>query len=375
METHFAPAKRTDRRKFENQIYDVSHNPIMDTLLKTMSGMMVVLNEDRQIISLNHAFLEAIGIADINDVFGLRLGESLNCIHSFKKPHGCGTTEYCSTCGAAIAMMAAINQDKIEEQICTITSQKEGIKDDISLMIRAQPIMVENNRWILVFAQDITQHQFWTNLEKVFFHDINNMLTSLLGNSELLAMKMPESTEIQQIKDASERLCREIKIQKTLSQYKDVKYLLRKTTTSLFKIKKELSLIIDGHKSTENKLIDDTWPPENIQLYTDTLLVSRILGNMVINALEATIDGDLIQLRTHAEQNYIEWEVWNRKFIPENIQRRIFQRHYSTKSNYGRGLGTYSMKLFGEGHLKGKISFKSSVDEGTTFIFKLPRKS
>ena len=94
METYFAPAGRTERRQLRNQIMDISQSPVMDALLKTASGLLVVLNEDRQIIALNHAFLEKLGVDDIQEVLGLRLGESLKCIHSHGVPAGCGTTEY-----------------------------------------------------------------------------------------------------------------------------------------------------------------------------------------------------------------------------------------------------------------------------------------
>ena len=60
METCFAPAARTDRRKFENQLASISHNPVMDTLLQSVGGLLVVLNEDRQIVALNHAFLASV---------------------------------------------------------------------------------------------------------------------------------------------------------------------------------------------------------------------------------------------------------------------------------------------------------------------------
>ncbi len=60
------------------------------------------------------------------------------------------------------------------------------------------------------------------------FHDINNMLTSLLGNSQLLSMEMPDNNEIKQILKNSERLYAEIEIQKIIFKYKDTKYLLRK---------------------------------------------------------------------------------------------------------------------------------------------------
>ena len=52
---------------------------------------------------------------------------------------------------------------------------------------------------------------------------------------------------------------------------------------------------------------------------------------------------------------------------------RIFQRYYSTKGEPGRGLGTYSMKLFGEQYLGGEVRFDTSESEGTVFSLRLPR--
>ena len=373
MDTYFAPAKRTNRRKFKNQLFDISLSPLVDTLLKTMAGLMVVLNEDRQIVALNHAFLENIGVTDAEEVLGLRLGESLNCIHAQKDPSGCGTTPYCPSCGAAIAMMATIKDNKTNEQICALTTERDGVKNDICLLIRAQSLVVEDNRWILIFAQDITQQQFWANMERAFFHDINNILTSLIGNCQILSMDMPDNKEVKQIENASERLSNEIKIQKSLSQYKDVRSFLRKVNTSVNDLKNELNLIVSGHKSSKGKHIEELWPDDNLNIYTDIFLVSRILGNMIINALEATEKGGLVKISTMVEPGYIKWEVWNKSFIPKDIQKRIFQRHFSTKSDIGRGVGTFSMKLLGEEHLKGKVAFKSFLKKGTTFTFQLPR--
>ncbi|MCF6246396.1 MAG: PAS domain-containing sensor histidine kinase [Desulfobacula sp.] len=373
MATYFAPSKRTDRRKFKNQIFDVSHSPIMNTLLKTMSGLIIILNEDRQIVAMNHAFLEAIGIPDAEEVLGMRLGESLNCKNTQKGFNECGTTEFCSNCGAIIATMTAIKNNKPDEQICVLASKKDGIQSDICLLIRSQPVVIEKNRWVLIFAQDITQQQFWTNMERVFFHDLNNILASLLGYSELLSIDLPDNQEAKHIRGVSKRLYNEITLQKSLSQYKDARYLLRKSNSSVNEIKKEMQLIIHGHEALEGKYLNEVWPDKNLQIYTDTFLVSRILENMVINALEATRKGGSVKLTTKTEQNCIKWEIWNEGLIPQDTQKRIFQKHFSTKSNIGRGFGTFSMKLFGEEHLKGKVYFDSSLNRGTKFVFQLPR--
>jgi len=373
MDTYFAPAQRTERRKFTNQLDTISHNPIMDALLKTAAGVLVVLNEDRQIVALNHAFLKGIGLKDAEEALGLRLGESLHCVHAFEKPNGCGTTESCVSCGAAIAMMAAITEDKTQEKLCALLSDKNGTIANTCLVIKAQPIRLENNRWILIYAQDVTQQQFWINLERIFFHDINNVLTALYGNVQLLEMNLPENDEVGSLKTGIERIIREIEMQKTFSLNKQegINIVCKKVT--LGEILQEVRLIFTGHRSSFGKHIQEDRPEQEIVLHTDPILVSRILGNMVINAFEASDRDETIYLTTHVASDCVSWEVRNNCHIPSQIQKRIFQRHFSTKPGEGRGMGTYSMKLFGEKYLHGKVSFISSKEGGTVFTFNLPR--
>ncbi len=373
MDTYFAPAKRTEKRKFINQVETISHNPIMDTLLKTASGLLVVLNEDRQIVALNHAFLEELGIKDAEEALGLRLGESLRCVHAFKKPNGCGTTESCLSCGAAIAMMAAIVDDKTQEQVCALLSDKNGALTNTCLLIKAHPIKLENYRWILMYAQDVTRQHFWINLERIFFHDINNILTSLYGNIQLLEINLPENEEVISLKTGFERIMREIELQKIFSLHKQEGINVTQSKVRLYDIRKETLLIFKRHKSSAGKEIIEEWPEQDIIIHTDLILLSRILGNMIINAFEASDKNETIYLKTFVTTDHVSWEVRNNTCIPPEIQKRIFQKHFSTKPGAGRGMGTYSMKLFGETYLNGRVSFTSSKTDGTVFTIRLPR--
>lgn len=332
----------------------------------------MVVNDDRQLVAVNHAFLEAIGIENPDEVLGLRLGESLHCVHAAEEPHGCGTTPYCSTCGAAIAIMAAIEHDQIEERVCALTSEHEGEIRDRALLVRAQPIWGDGRRWILIFAQDITQQQFWANLERVFFHDINNILSSLSGFSQLLELDLPDNALVVNIRVAAERLCQEIAFQRNLSQHKGSTPLMHQKDSTVDEIRKGLDVVISGHHVGQGKEILALWPEAPVAIKTDPLLASRVLGNMMINALEASPTGATIRLSTRLEPEAIVWEVWNGGAIADDVQKRVFQKHFSTKGALGRGLGTFSMKLFGEHYLHGKVSFVSSPEAGTTFSFRLP---
>ncbi len=72
------------------------------------------------------------------------------------------------------------------------------------------------------------------------------------------------------------------------------------------------------------------------------------------------------------EERAIVFSVWNAKVIPVDVTHRIFQRYFSTKDEPGRGLGTYSMKFFGEHFLGGKVDFRTSHVEGTVFRLTMP---
>jgi len=67
----------------------------------------------------------------------------------------------------------------------------------------------------------------------------------------------------------------------------------------------------------------------------------------------------------------VVFSVQNPGVMPHTTQLQIFQRSFSTRGP-GRGTGTYSIKLFGEHYLKGKVWFSSSEEEGTTFFLSLP---
>ena len=64
--------------------------------------------------------------------------------------------------------------------------------------------------------------------------------------------------------------------------------------------------------------------------------------------------------------------VHNEAAIPEDVRLQIFRRSFSTKSVEGRGIGSYSARLIMERYLGGSLIFRSSEEEGTTFVVTLP---
>ena len=371
METYFAPPERASDNKLNAEIDIVSKNPVMSGLLHSISGLLAVLDEHRQVVALNDSLMEMLGLDDAIKALGLRQGELLQCIHANDEPAGCGTTKFCSTCGAAIAIVSSLEKNVPVEKICALSAVRGDKEVEVAMLVRSHPIEIEKKRFLLLFMQDITKQQQRAALERTFFHDINNLLGMLLGASELLLLEEP-SDLAQTVHQVSVRLHKEVAIQRCLSKSENCTYLPMRHEIETKEIVLELQSFFVNHPAAQKKTIEfqDNYP--NISINTDICLLSRVLCNMIINALEATEENGVIKVWLEQITNHLIFSVWNEQEIPQEIVQRIFQRNFSTKEQAGRGIGTFAMKLFGEKILGGKIAFTTSKENGTTFQFTHP---
>jgi signal transduction histidine kinase len=372
MDTYFAKAEKAGINEIIREIEIVNKNPVMTGLLHSISGLLAILDEHRQIVALNDSFLKMLGIDNPSECLALRPGEALQCIHAHEEPAGCGTTKFCSSCGAAIAIVSSLGQDKPVERICLLSAKRADTTIDIALLVRSHPIKIDGKRFLLLFLQDITLQQQRAALERTFFHDISNMLNGIVGASELLALKGSKSNVVKKISQLSLRLQKEVEIQRCLLENNHHLYqpVLHEILTE--KVIEELESIFANHPAARNKNLNFSKLESDLSLKTDFSLLVRVLCNMITNALEATHENGVVKVWVEQKRNLLSFYVWNDKTIRQDIALRIFQRNFSTKGETGRGIGTYSMKLFGEKILGGKVSFITSWERGTVFEFSLP---
>jgi len=372
-ETYFAPAERTSGDELSFQLRMLAEHDLLSALLRTVGGVMAVLNEQRQIVALNNDFLEQFGIDDPAKHLGLRLGESLECVYAEEAPAGCGTTKYCPSCGAAVAMVASLEENRIVEKICALRARRSGRQFDMSLSVRSRPISVEGRKFILLLLRDITLQEQRAALERIYFHDINNTLNALRGAGEMLLADEP-SDLAGLVGKAISRLTTEMAVQQQLAGTGVFSYSPAWRRVPAVPVLADLKEEFSRHPAAEGKKIiiegdrDESW------IFTDRSLLLRVLGNMIINALEATEEGGEIRIGLEQRGDRVVFRVWNAGEIPAETVPRIFQKHFSTKEETGRGLGTYSMKLLGEKILKGQIDFTTSSERGTVFEFSCPAR-
>ncbi len=374
-ETHFAPAARAAPADLEKSIQLVSHNPVIDGVLRSSGGLVAILNSQRQILTLNHRLLDFMGIDDPGTALGMRVGEAVGCVHAHEMPGGCGTTEWCSTCGQVVATMLALQGKDAGEHRCALRLLRDGAPRDLCLRVEAQSIEFDEQRFVLVHLQDISQEETRAALERSFFHDLNNTIQCLVGVVEWLATPRSEAsladarTELGLLID---RLVEEIAMQRALVGVDPGTRPSTRRTLSVSRILGDLARELSNHPALTGKTLQRLDLAADLELTTDVPLLSRVLTNMIVNAAEDSRAGEAVKLWVEHAGDELQFNVWNRGAIPDPIARRIFQRHFSSKPGAGRGLGTYAMKLFGEEFLGGRVSFETSPAAGTVFRLALP---
>jgi signal transduction histidine kinase len=375
METHFAIAERLDEAALREELAFVGANPVVSALLQSVAGLLAVLNTHRQILAVNETLLELLGLESAGDVLGLRPGEALGCVHAREMPGGCGTSGFCSSCGAAIAIVASLAADAPVERECAIAAEDGGRGRDLYFRVRCVPVGYGGRRLLLLFLQDITYQQRLAALERLFFHDISGTINGLVGATYLLSQRAPEQVRelSASLSALSLRLATEVTVQRCLNDGAAAGYQPTFTPVAARQVLREIREIFRTRPLVAGRRLVVQEGGADVVLRTEPSLLTRVLANMVTNALEATPEGGEVKVWHEETGGSVAFLVWNGEPIPPEVAKRVFQRNFSTKAEMGRGLGTYSMKMFGEDILGGRVSFTSSAALGTIFSIRLPK--
>ena len=369
--TRFLPAIRSLPAEIKAESNKLIQVPFIQVLLDGIPIVVMTLNKNRQIVLVNKAILGISSLHNVKDALGLRPGELLHCIHSTETEGGCGTTEFCRVCGAANAILSS-QKGKQDAQECRI-SVTGG--DALDLMVWATLFNVYGENFTLFSISDTTDEKRRRLLERIFFHDIMNSLSAVRAMAEILKDAPPENTdEVSNIIfQASERAINEINSQKELTAAENGEFTPKTTKLNSNAILQEIKALYERHEASTDKKIVISPQLEEITFVSDETLVSRVIGNMVKNALEASDVGEVITLKSEQVKDRVRFSIHNPRSMPEEVRLQVFQRSFSTKGR-DRGLGTYSMRLLSERYLKGNVSFTSSEKEGTTFYATYPIK-
>ncbi|MCA1242386.1 response regulator [Stappia stellulata] len=220
-------------------------------------------------------------------------------------------------------------------------------------------------------------------------HDFNNVLTAIIGFSDLLlASHRPSDPSFQDIMNIKQNANRAAGLVRQLLAFSR-RQTLRPKELALNDVLADLSILLDrllGEKVELNVVHGrDLWP-----VMADLNQLEQVIVNLAVNARDAMPDGGRLTIRTlnvdakqseayentrgmpPAEYTLIEVSDTGTGMTPE-VMEKIFEPFFSTK-DVGKGTGLGLSTVYGIVKQTGGFIFcTSEIGEGTTFRIFFPR--
>jgi signal transduction histidine kinase len=217
-------------------------------------------------------------------------------------------------------------------------------------------------------------------------HDFNNILTAIIGFSELAQQKLPQDHPVMRdlriVRKAGEKAA--ILIRKLLAFSR--KQILEMRVVNLHELIEDMLKLLTRIIG-EDIAIEMNTENEIEKIKADPSQIEQILMNLVINARDAMPGGGRISIETSniildedytkdhegvEPGSYVMLAVTdNGKGMPGQVQEKIFEPFYTTKGPGGTGLGLSTVYGIVRQH-KGHVFVYSEEGLGTTFKIYFP---
>jgi signal transduction histidine kinase len=347
------------------------HKEVTHLLSQITPNFLVLVDDKRRILYANNSLLAFAGCRSLDQIAGKRFGEAIRCDHQVTGGGDCGTMEHCGDCPVNRALGGATDGAANNE----ITLRNDAGQSRV-FRVLSHDVDMDGARGVAVILQDISDSKRREILERLFFHDFLNAAAGITGLLEMIEMQDADPGQnLQMLRTArscADYLVDEINYFRALTLAENKTLVVNNAPIGFDAIAERIKgffymLSDKGGVSIEVK---STSRREGV--VTDNTLILRVLINLVKNAVEASARGSVVRLVVSDCEGGVLFEVHNDAVIPAGMRDNVFIRSHSTKGK-GRGNGTYSVRLFAEYYLGGKVWFKSEEGFGTSFYVFIPQ--
>ena len=367
--------RSADKKNIGRESYEIANDEFLRQFIRSLPYVTAILDKNRKIVLSNNVTLEGEYDFMVEEFFGREPGEALNCIH-YRKPYGsCDGMGVCQYCGMPNAIIRAEKTGEKATQETSITIRLPNkTEKTYDIIITSAPFLYNNQQFLMLTINDLSEQKRKRALERIFFHDILNKTGSLTSVYELLRNNNFKENK-EELLELSEEIVKdmneEILLQKNLVAAESGDLEIKQKNIATKKIIEDSIKQVIQYPESQDINIELDENVVNEQFTSDPIILKRILINMLKNAVEASRNHQKVIIGCKKKKDKVVFWVHNYAFIPRESQIKIFDRTFSTKSE-DRGLGTYSMKLLGEKYLGGKVYFATDSKKGTTFYFEVP---
>jgi len=345
-------------------------------VLEGLPGPTILLNGNRQIVVSNQAASTLLQLGGHADPRGLRLGEAIGCVFVKHGPDGCGTAPQCRHCGIGKANRAfGIKPGEYGGEV-RLRSGEGPAEQALTLSVHLSPLNINGAPLRLCALSDLTAARRRESLENIFFHDVLNTAQAVQGAAELIPFVDDQGEQnalADIVSENAKALVGEIQTQRDLLAAEDGTLAVPRQPEHPSLIVARVADLYRRSRFGDGRLIEVEAAVGDDLVSTSAVHLSRSVGNLLKNALEASKPGETVRVQVTATAAAVAIAVHNDAVMPEAVQAQVFQRSFSTKARSGRGLGTYSAHLLVGRYLGGTVSFESAPGHGTTFTIRLPR--
>ena len=213
----------------------------------------------------------------------------------------------------------------------------------------------------------------WRTMARQIAHEINNPLTPMKLSVQKLQLKRGTESFDEYFDKTTKMLIAEIDNLAHIAQSFSAFAKQPEVITTEVDIAEKLSSVITLQQSNDEQIpVRYVGADSGVIVRADNEQISQVFVNIIRNALQASPTDIIVVLNTAYSEREVQISISDDGTgIPEDIQSRIFQPNFTTKSN-GNGLGLAISKHIVEGS-GGRIEFDTSP-KGTTFYIYLRKK-
>ncbi|MGK0290682.1 MAG: nitrogen fixation/metabolism regulation signal transduction histidine kinase, partial [bacterium] len=285
----FLPTENSTKEKIQSDVEFLKKSKLLHELLVAITAPVVIFNENGEIIYANE-MMETVSQYKSDALIGMRIGDSLDCIHSKLISEGCGTADFCKGCDITKVISSSLEGKKGKEE-CQVTRVVDSTQDNLELEVTATPFEYYERIYTVFVIRDIQNQKRKRELERIFFHDILNTTGNLKNLIDVIKTQGKENidTELfEMLEETSQHVISEIQQQRELLAAENNDLTVNYTLINSFDV---VNYIYHQyiHYKTENKVqLKIASKAGNIVFKTDPVLCERVLGNLTKNALEAS---------------------------------------------------------------------------------------
>ncbi|HLB49178.1 MAG TPA: HAMP domain-containing sensor histidine kinase, partial [Anaerolineales bacterium] len=221
------------------------------------------------------------------------------------------------------------------------------------------------------------------DLTNMIVHDLRNPLTAISASLELMtklggeAQAETKERMIHNAQSASHRMTGMIEDLLTVSKIEAGEFKLQRQPIKLRDLLASAINTFAPQAAADHKTITLDCPPD-LTVSLDPQLISRVVENLVGNALKYTDANGKIQVIAHAENGRIAVTVRDSgSGVPDEYKKRIFEKFVQLSDDgsrplrKGAGLGLAFSSLVVQQH-GGEIKVEDAPGGGSDFVFRLP---